>query len=277
MPYKAPAAPKPVSTPTPTANNPSSPKPTNAPKPVTPVSMPYIPTANNQFPVPAAAAVAAKYAVQQVAKKADDVAAVAKKANSNVGVNDLPKKSTPAPRKSDVSKTSDINKTPDAPNYPPPTVSRTTSDVVANYQRRIDNLRNEFSHPNIRDNGNVAIADIDINGVNIDSIAAHSRIRKRNKGFSGDGQTKFDSIELPSLREDGSWTSPYNRKIDTEYQIFSNVADRLGGNYQAKGKITIYSEKEVCASCSGVAQQFKARYPNISIQIIDGMGKILTY
>ena len=236
-----------------------------------------MPAANNQFSVPATAAVAATYAAQQVAKKADDVAAVAKKANSNVGVNDLPKKSTPAPRKSDVSKTSDINKTPDAPNYPPPTVSRTTSDVVANYQRRIDNLRNEFSHPNIRDNGNVAIADIDINGVNIDSIAAHSRIRKQNKGFSGDGQTKFDSIELPSLREDGSWTSPYNRKIDTEYQIFSNVADRLGGNYQAKGKITIYSEKEVCASCSGVAKQFKARYPNLSIQIIDGMGKILTY
>ena len=81
--------------------------------------------------------------------------------------------------------------------------------------------------------------------------------------------TKFDSIELPSLREDGSWTSPYNRKIDTEYQIFSNVADRLGSNYQAKGKITIYSEKEVCVSCSSVAQQFKARYPNITIQIID--------
>ena len=116
LPYKAPAAPKPVTTPKPTANNPSSPKPTNAPKPVTPVSMPYIPTANNQFPVPAAAAVAAKYAVQQVAKKADDVAAVAKKANSNVGVNDLPKKSTPAPRKPDVSKTSDTNKISDTNN-----------------------------------------------------------------------------------------------------------------------------------------------------------------
>lgn len=211
-------------------------------------------------------------------KKADDVvAATAQKAKPNAGVNDLPKKSTPVPRKSDVSKTPNINKTPDAPNYPAPAVSRAAPDVVADYQRRVDSLRNEFSHPNIRDNGNVAIADIDINGVNIDSIAAHSRIRKQNKGFSGDGQTKFDSIELPSLREDGSWTSPYNRKIDTEYQIFSNVADRLGGNYQAKGKITIYSEKEVCASCSGVAQQFKARYPNISIQIIDGMGKILTY
>ena len=119
LPYKAPAAPKPVTTPKPTANNPSSPKPTNTPKPVMPA--PYVPAAARSGADDFAGAVAAR-AAQQAAKKVDDVAAAAQKANSNVGANALPpKKSTPTtPRKPDVSKAPDIEKTPDLgkPNMP---------------------------------------------------------------------------------------------------------------------------------------------------------------
>lgn len=63
-----------------------------------------MPAVDNQLPVPTAAAVATR-----AARKVDDVAA-AQKTNSNVGANALPKKSTPAPRKPDVSKTPNINK-----------------------------------------------------------------------------------------------------------------------------------------------------------------------
>ena len=65
--------------------------------------------------------------------------------------------------------------------------------------------------------------------------------------------------------------------MDAEYQIFSNIADWLGNNNHVKGIIKVYSEKEICLSCSNVAQQFKTRYPNIVIQMIDGTGKTLIY
>lgn len=159
----------------------------------------------------------------------------------------------------------------------PPEESRAEPEVVADYQRRADALRNEFTHKDINKYGNVGIADIDIEGVDTKTLAAHSKIRKENKGFVGDGQTQFNSLELSSTDKDGNLKEPYNRNKDAEYQLFSNIADRLGNNHQATGKITIYTEKPVCTSCSGVAQQFKSRYPNIAVQIIDGTGKTLTY
>ena len=159
----------------------------------------------------------------------------------------------------------------------PPQESRAKPEVVADYQRRADALRNEFTHKDINKYGNVGIADIDIEGVDAKTMAAHSSIHKPNKGFVGDGKTKFDSLELPSVNKNGDLGKPYNRNKDAEYQLFSNIADRLGNNHQATGKITIYTEKPVCTSCSGVAQQFKSRYPNINVQIIDGTGKTLTY
>ena len=64
LPYKAPAAPKPVTTPKPTANNPSSPKPTNAPKPVMPA--PYVPAVARSGADDFAGAVAARAARQEL-------------------------------------------------------------------------------------------------------------------------------------------------------------------------------------------------------------------
>ena len=162
--------------------------------------------------------------------------------------------------------------------YKRPVESRADPEVVADYQRRADALRSEFSHKNINKYGNVGIADINIEGVDVRTMAAHSSIRKPNKGFIGDGETKFDYLNLPpNQKVTNQSPKSFPRSADAEYKLFSNIADKLGSNYQAVGNITIYTEKPICVSCFGVAQQFKARYPNISIQIIDGNGKILTY
>ena len=123
-PYKTPAAPSanapkpavpsanaPKPSPKPVANNPSS------PKPVMPAPMPYVPAAVARSGVDDFAGAVTARAAQQPAKKADDVVtATAQKAKPNVGANDVPKKSTPAPHKSDVSKTSDTNKISDTNN-----------------------------------------------------------------------------------------------------------------------------------------------------------------
>ena len=187
---------------------------------------------------------------------------------SSRGQPDVPKSETPKSNPIQQSKS----------DYKRPVESRASPEVVADYQRRADALRSEFTHPNIREYGNVGIADINIEGIDVKTMAAHSRVHEPNKGFVGDGKTEFDYLNLPPNKTNGNQSSrPFPRSADAEYQLFSNIADKLGNNYQATGKLTIYTEKPVCASCSNVAQQFKSRYQNISVQIIDGNGRVLTY
>ena len=78
--------------------------------------MPNVPAAAARSGADDFAGAVAARAAQQTAKKTDDVAAAAQKANSNVAANAIPKKSTPAPSKPDVSKTSDTNKISDTNN-----------------------------------------------------------------------------------------------------------------------------------------------------------------
>ena len=89
-------------------------------KPMPKTPMPYVPAAAARSGADDFAGAVAARAAQQAAKKADDVVAAAQKANPNVAANAIPKKSTPAPSKPDVSKAPDIEKMPDLgkPNVP---------------------------------------------------------------------------------------------------------------------------------------------------------------
>ena len=62
---------------------------------------------------------------------------------------------------------------------------------------------------------------------------------------------------------------------DTEYKILDNIADQLGNNTSARGTVNILTEKAACASCLNVAEQFKAKYPNITVNILDNQGVML--
>ena len=159
----------------------------------------------------------------------------------------------------------------------PPEESRAEPEVVADYQRRVQELRSKFMQPIMREEGNIGIADINIQGIDTKTMAAHSKNKKPSNLLVGEGRTKFDYLDLPSVKKNGDLSDPYPRNTDTEYKLLSNIADKLGNNRDAKGEITIFTEKEVCGSCSGVAQQFKAKYPDITLKIIDGNGKVLTY
>ncbi|HGJ7738068.1 TPA: deaminase domain-containing protein [Pseudomonas aeruginosa] len=63
--------------------------------------------------------------------------------------------------------------------------------------------------------------------------------------------------------------------IDTEYKILDNIADQLGNNTSARGAVNTLTEKAACASCLNVAEQFKAKYPNITVNILDNQGVML--
>jgi len=53
----------------------------------------------------------------------------------------------------------------------------------------------------------------------------------------------------------------YLRDMDTEFKILETLAQRLGPNSHASGRINLISEKMVCPSCTNVVTQFRERYP----------------
>lgn len=89
-------------------------------------------------------------------------------------------------------------------------------------------------------------------------------------GFIGNGKSQFNALVIPNNRG-----IDINRAVDSEYKIFSNVSDLLGNRYNAKGNLTIFTERHACKICLGVADQFKKQYQNINIYIFDNNGSMV--
>ncbi|WP_212633174.1 deaminase domain-containing protein [Pseudomonas panipatensis] len=121
----------------------------------------------------------------------------------------------------------------------------------------------------LRRSGNVAVAEIDIQGLP-KQMAAHSQVSEAGKGLIGSGSGNFTAQTVPNKAGDMVY-----RGIDTEYKILDNIADKLGSNTSARETVNILTEKPACASCLNVAEQFKAKYPNITVNIFDNQGGML--
>ena len=90
------------------------------------------------------------------------------------------------------------------------------------------------------------------------------------KGLIGSGNGNFVAQTVPNKAGD-----LVCRGIDTKYKILDNIADQLGGNTSARGTVNILTEKAACASCLNLAEQFKAKHPNITVNILDNQGVML--
>lgn len=123
--------------------------------------------------------------------------------------------------------------------------------------------------------GNMGVAQIDIPGIQ-PTMAASSRIglpsaEQRALGFVGEVPETFPSSVVPTAS-----TPPQllNRAVDSEAKILNNIAAQLGDNTSATGTINLLTERAPCASCSNVIDLFKAKYPNITINVMDNGGVI---
>lgn len=56
----------------------------------------------------------------------------------------------------------------------------------------------------------------------------------------------------------------------------NNVAAQLGNNTSAKGTINLFTERPPCVSCSINIDQFRQKYPNIQLNIVDSNGYLYT-
>jgi The BURPS668_1122 family of deaminases len=126
-----------------------------------------------------------------------------------------------------------------------------------------------FANPDLQ--GNVAVAYLDIDGLpNTRQLAAHSGTSNPTADLVGDGPGQFTSSTVPNAEG-----FPIRRSVDSEYKILDNLAAQLGNNTQARGVVNLFTEITPCTSCNGVIDQFRARYPNIRINVRDnGINRI---
>ncbi|WP_082223541.1 deaminase domain-containing protein [Pseudomonas sp. RIT-PI-a] len=117
--------------------------------------------------------------------------------------------------------------------------------------------------------GNVAVTEIDIPGMP-KQMAAHSQASDAGKGLVDSGNRNFVAQSVPNKAGD-----LVCRGIGAEYKILDSSADQLGKNTSARGTVSIHTEKSACASFLNVAEQVKAKYPNITVNIFDSQGVIL--
>ncbi len=60
----------------------------------------------------------------------------------------------------------------------------------------------------------------------------------------------------------------FSRSLDSEYKILEDLASRLGPPSQTpRGTVNLYTERPPCASCASVIDQFRARYPNVTVNV----------
>jgi filamentous hemagglutinin len=80
----------------------------------------------------------------------------------------------------------------------------------------------------------------------------------------GRGSQNFTFDTLPDAKG-----FPIARNTDVEYKVLDHLADQLGNNVNASGKVTIVIDNpRVCGSCESVISQFEARYKNIKVEVI---------
>ncbi|WP_192929439.1 deaminase domain-containing protein, partial [Pseudomonas aeruginosa] len=114
-----------------------------------------------------------------------------------------------------------------------------------------------------------AVAEIIVVKINL-SPFSWSPFSYAGKGLIGSGSGNFVAQSVPNKAGDMVY-----RGIDTEYKILDNISGQLGSNTSARGAVNILMEKAACASCLNVAEQFKAKYPNITVNILDNQGVML--
>ncbi|BEM29466.1 hypothetical protein SME05J_30360 [Serratia marcescens] len=141
-------------------------------------------------------------------------------------------------------------------------VNEKTVQQAAAFRQQVLDARAPFAEK-IRKKGNAAVAQIDVPGMP-KTLAAHSRIAKAEKSFIGDGNQNFKYETIKS--SDGILIS---RNTDSEYKILDNLADKLGNNVSAEGRVTIFTERAACDSCLGVVEQFQKKYPGIKVEVLD--------
>ena len=123
------------------------------------------------------------------------------------------------------------------------------------------------------DDGNVAVAEVNINGLKTDWFA-HSRIDVISD-MKPSGAVSNISLKPTNSPFEATKVGEFVRDVDTEYKILSDIANSLGNNTSSVGTIKLLTERPPCDSCANVIMQFTNKYKNIVIEVVDNGHRLL--
>jgi filamentous hemagglutinin len=174
-----------------------------------------------------------------------------------------------------LAKLEKIGPDPDVPSVAPvESPNHVSVDTQAALTQQVADLRATLTG-SAKTSGNVGVAQIDIPGIQ-PTMAASSRIGvatadQQALGFVGEVPETFPSTVVPT---GSNPPQMLNRAVDSEAKILNNIAAQLGDNTSVMGNINLLTERPPCASCSNVIDLFKAKYPNITVNVFDNGGVI---
>ena len=140
------------------------------------------------------------------------------------------------------------------------------ADIISD----VKNIRQKLPS-RYKTSGNLATAEVNIDGINQNKFFAHSGIDKMQDNLIGKADNisvqpdnpMFKAIE--AANKNGEF---YLRDSCTEYKILNDIADRLNDSVNPRGKIKLFTELEPCDSCKKVIDSFRNEFKNIEIEVI---------
>ena len=135
------------------------------------------------------------------------------------------------------------------------------------YQERINDIRKIMPNSKLQSRGNMAIADVDVQGLKNEYVA-HSQINK--VGDKGADLADFSHLKSEDERIFASYVEDkFPRYQDTEAKILEDIATNIK-DPNMSGTINLYSELPCCQSCSNVILEFRRKFPNIKLNVYVG-------
>ena len=112
--------------------------------------------------------------------------------------------------------------------------------------------------------GNVAVADVNIPGIKKE-FSAHSQIH--SKDSLGVDVMDFSYTPADSERIFKNYVvDEFPRYNDTEAKILEDIASKIE-DPNVKGEVNLFTELDTCQSCTNIILEFRAKYPNIKLNI----------
>ncbi len=136
--------------------------------------------------------------------------------------------------------------------------------VKTELKNEIIDIRNKMPNTELAKRGNMAVADVSIQGIK-DKFYAHSKINSITD--KGADVAEFSLLKSSDERFFTSYVDDkYPRYHDTEAKILGDIASQIE-NPDISGKINLYSELPCCQSCSNIILEFRMKFPNIQLNI----------
>ncbi len=138
-------------------------------------------------------------------------------------------------------------------------------------QDKLNNIRSQMPNNDLAKRGNMAMADVKIEGIKSE-FSAHSKIDSMSdKGaniadFSlkkSESERIFKTYEPATSKIGGK---PFDRFHDTEAKILEDIASQIK-DPKISGTIDLYTELPACQSCTNIIFEFKRKFPNIKLNV----------